>query len=146
MTDTCQACVSDSECLANHRCVPLKFMGNDAGSFCLQTVASTLNSGGCPQPYRTTLERVSLSGAAAEDYCGISEAFTTCQAVRHRLEDKTCTTDADCGRNDVEDGACELIAGGMRCTYRCSANAQCDSGSNLTCLPRTNDANQRVCK
>ncbi len=120
----CQPCVADSECVADHRCIAMQFAGAARSSaYCMKRVAT-----GCERPYASSpIRRTSLSGAAAEDYCGIDELKATCEAISGLLADAECSdgTDAACGR----DGSiCRSVNGlAHRCTYACDAAAQCPS-------------------
>jgi hypothetical protein len=124
---TCGACVSDTECRnADERCVPMEFMGAArTGGYCLKQLDT-----GCAQPFTTpTPARASLSGAAAEVYCGLVETVTTCEAVLALINNDGCTTDDDCGAPGLADGRCELVNGvANKCTYGCTAASQCESG------------------
>jgi hypothetical protein len=127
---TCQACVSDSECVSSHRCIKLGFgsagdagVAQDLGGFCLKK-----SSSGCMVPYATPLTAASLSGAAAEKYCGINEASTTCAAIKALDDAKTCPTgsDASCGALGSRCESVNSIAN--VCTYSCSGGLECPSG------------------
>ncbi|UCF48143.1 MAG: hypothetical protein JSU89_13370, partial [Myxococcales bacterium] len=82
--------------------------------------------GSCTNPYRTVVTRPSLSGAEADDYCGINEDLTTCQAVRALLADTPCDPangDQDCPQPA---GRCRELPGALnRCTYLCSSLVEC---------------------
>lgn len=120
--DTCETCVADSECMADRRCIPMKFDGADrANAYCLKQYST-----GCERPYTSEpIDRASVSGAAAEDYCGIDESKSSCEAVLALISGATCPSSADveCGA----DGAvCRNVNGGAnRCTYLCSIAANC---------------------
>jgi hypothetical protein len=119
-------CKADSECVPDHRCVPMEFQGTSlADGFCLKTVSS-----GCTRPYRTSIEKVSLSGVAAEPYCGIDQTVTSCVAVIDMFNDSACATDGDCGVSGKDDGRCERVSlADNRCTYSCNADRECDGGT-----------------
>ena len=120
----CQPCVADSECVADHRCIAMQFAGSARTSgYCMKRVST-----GCERPYASSpIRRTSLSGAAAEDYCGIDEIKSTCEAIAGLIADAECPDGADaaCGR----DGSiCRNVNGlAHRCTYACDATAQCPS-------------------
>lgn len=120
---TCSTCVSDSECVASHRCIPLFFGEGDAkkalGGHCMKQAAS-----GCARPYGTPISRESLSGKAAENYCGLSEAVSTCEARAALVENKTCTgADDSCG---VTGGRCKTVNFiANSCTYSCRSALDC---------------------
>jgi hypothetical protein len=118
----CEPCIADSECAADHRCIPLQFGGVlRTQAYCMKRLAS-----GCARPYASApIRRASRSGAPAEDYCGIDEQKTTCEAITGLLMDVECAdgSDASCGRDG---SACRTVNGlAQRCTYACDAAAQC---------------------
>jgi hypothetical protein len=129
----CDECVADSECGDGlgasdaFRCVQLEYEDApfpiEGTGFCLKTVEG---GGSCSNPYRTVIERTSLSGAAPEDYCGINEDLTTCPAVRALIADTPCDPangDIDCPRPA---GLCRELPGAVnRCTYPCSSVVEC---------------------
>jgi len=122
-TDVCEACVADSECLENFRCVPMKLAGTlREGGYCLKIAMAP---GGCSlNPYRTATEpRVSLSGATAAPYCSVKEALATCEAVSDLTNDKGCASDTECGAEGLSDGLCRSVnfTPGL-CTYACEGN------------------------
>ena len=130
--ETCETCVSDSECGVDgsasleDRCVAMfspldeRFPDDETG-FCLKVFAS----GGCEQPYAIRIaDRMSLSGAPLESYCGINETLATCPAVRALEENDTCLggDDSQC----PETGLCRDVGGlPNRCTYRCASVVEC---------------------
>jgi hypothetical protein len=124
----CGSCVADSECSqADDRCVSMNFMGTArTGGYCLKQADT-----GCVQPFSTpTAARASLSGAAAEVYCGINEDVTTCEAVLDLIDDSICTFDTDCGVAGLDDGLCESVNFiANRCSYACSLGSACPSGA-----------------
>jgi hypothetical protein len=126
--ETCEECVADSECgEEGNRCVPMTYDGlrypNEGIGFCLQSIEL---GGSCANPYRIVVRRTSLSGAAADDYCGINEDLATCQAVRALLADTPCNPvngDQDCPQPA---GLCRELPGMLnRCTYLCSSVVEC---------------------
>jgi hypothetical protein len=126
--ETCEACVADSECGENgNRCVPMTYDGlrypNEGIGFCLKSIEL---GGSCANPYRIVVRRTSLSGAAADDYCGINEDLATCQAVRALLASTPCNPvngDQDCPQPA---GLCRELPGMLnRCTYLCSSVVEC---------------------
>ena len=126
--DFCGACLADSECIGGDpadggtvtaRCVPMTFNGPAHGSYCLQRVAS-----GCTNPYKVPISSSSLSGASTEDYCGINQTATTCEAVFDLIASKTCSADGDCGNG--KGGLCKTVGvDANRCTIPCDSAAQC---------------------
>jgi hypothetical protein len=132
--ETCEECVADSECGQDgNRCVPMTYDGarypNEGIGFCLKSIDL---GGSCANPYRIVVTRTSLSGAAADDYCGINEDLATCLAVRALLADTPCNpvnADQDCPQPA---GLCRELPGMVnRCTYLCSSVVECVTpGSN----------------
>jgi hypothetical protein len=126
--ETCEECVADSECGEDgNRCVPMTYDGarypNEGIGFCLKSIDL---GGSCANPYRIVVRRTSLSGAEADDYCGINEDLTTCPAVRALRADTPCdpvNEDQDCPQPA---GLCRELPGMLnRCTYLCSSVVEC---------------------
>ena len=143
--DLCEPCLADSECIGGSqpdpdaRCVPMTYDGTPrAGGFCLRRLSKT-----CERPFAIPTTQASLSGATSEDYCGINEQTTRCEAVLDLLRGRSCPTamDTQCGclrdpdNNCVttgEAGLCRtVVAFANQCTYRCGADTQCPDG--FTC-------------
>jgi hypothetical protein len=138
--DTCETCFSDSNCAApDHRCVRMTYYGepipDELTGFCLQiaqsrTVAASYD---CAPPFAVRLpNRESLSGAKAQDYCGLYEKLTSCPAVLAFQGEMPCPN----GRDDEcpEGGLCRefKVEGNKteyRCTYACDSDADCSSDS-----------------
>jgi hypothetical protein len=131
--DVCKACLADSECVGGNlaapisRCVPMTF-GPTAvahGNYCLQRRASQA----CAPPLAVLVSAVSASGTPAEDYCGLSQSTTTCEAVLDMKASKVCPTgdDDQCGMG--LGGVCKLSSStsDYRCTIPCSETVQCTS-------------------
>ena len=138
--DICRSCLADSECIGENtasptvRCVPMTFGANlvSHGSYCLQRRASVA----CASPFAVLMSSASVSGATAEDYCAVSQAATTCEAVLDMIAAKTCTgDDAQCGNGG---GLCKQSAstGDLRCTIPCGMATEC-TGSLMCNLPTT---------
>ncbi len=125
----CEACTNDAQC-TDGRCIPMDFEESPHGYYCL-----TEPSPMCDQPFSVTINRPSLNGAAATNYCGIVEDLATCEAVLALLGSWYCTG---------TDGMCSELAGGPevavpgsvcrqvgfvgdRCTYECSTGFECPS-------------------
>lgn len=122
MTAACKACVSDSECIQDHRCVPMKFQSTDRpDGYCLK-----IGSLGCAPPYGVPANnRVSLSGIS-DTYCGIDETKTTCEAIYDLVNNTPCNNANDCGVDDLNDGLCETVNLMPKiCTYACTDSAEC---------------------
>src|SRR5512133_3059183 len=126
----CGACLADSECIGANvaapttRCVPMKVQGVDRpGGYCLQRAA-----GGCASPFKVYVSAPSLSDAGSEQYCGINQDATTCEAVSDLIASKACELDSNCGNN--QGGVCRNFAlpaapPDLRCTIPCDSTAQC---------------------
>jgi hypothetical protein len=119
-TGTCMPCKADSECIADHRCVPMEFQGTQLDDgFCLPKRDPT---DGCLDPFKTRITRSTLSGLPSAIYCGVDESVTTCAAVLdHR---KSCSISAGCGMNLLDDAQCSSVD--YKCTYPCSNDGDCD--------------------
>lgn len=136
---TCMPCSNDLQCAADHRCIRMEYPTGTprATGHCLRREAT-----GCANPYRVIFSRASVSGAAAESYCGIDESRTTCEAVLALLGDADCTGDGMCviGGSEVPvPGAiCERVAGTEgKCTYACAGTAaHCPSGISCAGTPQ----------
>jgi hypothetical protein len=139
--DPCHSCQADSECKGGNlaspttRCVPIMFRGATHGNYCLQRVGS-----GCTQPYGATITAGSLSGAAAENYCGINANATTCEALLDLSNSKICTVATDCGCSREttgtcvglgQGGLCQIVGSlaGTHCTIPCDSGPQCLASS-----------------
>jgi hypothetical protein len=146
---TCKPCLADNECVGGNqadpdaRCVPMEFQGTPRpGGFCLRRAAKT-----CTRPYTIGITGQSLSGASAENYCGIDQQNVTCEAVVDLVDSRTCAASADtaCGCKRDKDGKCtDAGKGGLcrdlavvqdRCTYQCGTTDHCPVGS--MCLGTT---------
>ena len=118
----CEACVSDSDCRADHRCLPMEYQGEPReGGYCLKRA-----SAGCAEPFAVLVEgRPSLSGIAEASYCGINESTVSCEAVRGLLDNVQCPggEDAEC----PGPGALCRTVGALanRCTYECAGASEC---------------------
>lgn len=126
----CSPCLTDSECAADHHCVPL-FFGADAereelGGFCMK-----LNASGCEEPFRApAIEgRASLSGRTGEAYCGIDEMLTSCPAILALQADKDCL-DGMATSCEAPGALCKTVnSGANKCTYSCLSNRDCIRGA-----------------
>jgi hypothetical protein len=137
-TQTCEVCHASSECVDDHRCVPMKFMtdfrigedGRSAMGFCLKEF------GQCPDPYAAgKITRHDLETNEEKEFCGINEALTTCEAVSgYGLP---CSANTECGAANLEDALCTTINGSatQKCSYPCANVVECD---NTSCSARTN--------
>jgi hypothetical protein len=131
--DYCHACVADSECTGGNqtnptaRCVPMNFGTTLRGNYCLP-IGTTVGS--CTRPFGVLKAPAeSASGAAAQNYCGINESTTTCEAVQDLIGLKGCSSSDQCGcinGTNCAGGTCPTT-GTMAntCTISCSLPAQC---------------------
>lgn len=129
---TCGRCLADSECAnAEARCVPMTFQGNPReGGYCLRRKGST----DCLLPFGTLLNAVSLSGVASQDYCGVAQSLTTCEATLDMIAATDCGGDnAVCGVPNLDDGLCRSVGGfANKCTYACDDASQCSGSRTCT--------------
>jgi len=112
-------CVSDSECADGSKCLAMSFNDQPYGSYCLLVAPVGL----CPDQYAAKRSATSVGGVVG-NYCFPREKLTTCEAVIGFAT--LCTTDAECGRADVDDGFCEGPEGAKACTYACSGDRDCN--------------------
>lgn len=119
--DVCGRCVADSECKSDHRCIPMNFRGASRGGYCMKPLSS-----GCSQPFGVPIKRASLSGAASENYCGINEGSTSCEAVLALLLDRVCA-DGQASQCGAEGAVCGNVNGltPPRCSYACEGLIVC---------------------
>lgn len=121
----CQACVADSECETNHRCLEM-FFGTGAARMSLSGRCMKRSSTGCALPYGgAPISRQSLSGAPAENYCGISEARTSCEAIRKLQQGAGCSAgnDSACA---APGALCRTVNSISNiCSYACENNLEC---------------------
>lgn len=124
--DSCSPCTGSDQCAEGFDCVPM-FFGSEVrrSGYCLKPAKF-----GCVRPYGVLLRRAPVSGDAADDYCGIDEATTTCEATQQLLADEACATGSDtsCGVFGLDDGICTTVNGfASHCTIRCETSKQCPS-------------------
>jgi hypothetical protein len=130
LKEPCEACEYDSECMTGdaaldareYRCVAMNFNESSHGSYCLELVGAA-----CAPPYGLRIEDVvSTSGAPADDYCGIDQQVTTCEAVRAISSACPSGSNDDCGAEGIDDGLCRTVGSlSNRCTIPCSFGSQC---------------------
>ena len=141
---TCETCTSDVDCEgSDHRCVEMTYLAQrypDANTgFCLR-VATQLSEGppathDCEIPYVTVLtDGRSLSGGELDDYCGVRQDLTTCDAVRAHQDAWNCANRGD----DAcpEGGFCEWIRTETwqeLCTYACQDTTECQGPGGEAC-------------
>ena len=127
--ENCKACSNDLQCEAGHKCIPMDFDGQAHGHYCLKDT-----TGGCTEPYTVLINQPSISGEAAQNYCGIEEDLATCEAVHALLDNWRCSgTDGMCGpfqqpEVPVPGAICRDINSGTltnRCTYACAGTPEC---------------------
>lgn len=144
----CESCISDSDCLPDHRCIPMEHQGEPREqAFCLKAAP------GCEQPFSVEITgRESASGApASESYCGIHEEQATCEAVRALIDNWFCERNGFCKPDpeadevEVPQALCREIGvlSETRCTYRCGGPGHCPDPLELpersTCGPGETD-------
>jgi hypothetical protein len=59
-----------------------------------------------------------------DTYCFPNDLYATCESLL--TFGNSCTSDADCGVANQDDGVCTSTGDGKRCTYRCSSASDCD--------------------
>ncbi len=134
--DYCHACVADTECIGGNQanptagCVPMNYGTTFRGNYCL-AIGTTVAS--CTGPFGVLKTPVvSVSGAAAQSYCGINEQATTCEAIQDLITLKHCGTSSDCGCTSTDNCAGGLcpVSGAMvgLCTIPCTSTANCLAG------------------
>ncbi|QQR91067.1 MAG: hypothetical protein IPJ88_04870 [Myxococcales bacterium] len=128
----CQSCVSDTQCQMDHNCIAMLFNEDPRDNgYCLKLV-----SAGCEKPWTAdTITSASLSGAPENDYCGIKQNLTTCEAVLELVNENGCPngTDEECGAEGLSDGLCRDFGLALnQCTYPCDGVVQCKDGTACT--------------
>jgi hypothetical protein len=121
----------------------MEFQGSPrSGGFCLRRAVKT-----CGRPYTIGISAKSLSGVAAENYCGIDQQNVTCEAVIDLEDSRTCMTQPDsaCGcLRDAENKCVGAGQGGLcrdfavlqgQCTYQCGTANHCPEGLSCTGSP-----------
>ena len=114
---TCGPCVSDTECAATHRCVPV----GDDGTYCMEI------AGSCSSPFISGFTVESVSGEPEAQYCGFA-ADTTCGAIRALLDGATCPggMDTECATSGAVCGMVGLASN--QCTIPCGTAVDCPAG------------------
>jgi hypothetical protein len=113
----CNKCVADSECMPDHRCIALLFAGAPHGDYCMQRASM------CAPPFQAPpINRASLSGAPAENYCGIVEQTTSCEAILAHQAAQPCSDAAQC---NAAGALCANVNSGKACTYKCETSFEC---------------------
>jgi hypothetical protein len=121
-TENCHTCITDTQCIEDHKCIPLEYQDSHHGNYCMR-----LGSATCAEPYQVNISRKSVLAAEndePEEYCGINESLVTCEGVVAFNADCANGTDEECGA----DGAIcrEVNNAPNRCTYYCSSTSQCE--------------------
>lgn len=116
----CETCRSDSECAADHHCMPMDFAGAAREAhYCLPD-----RDGACGHVYASSRSGTSASGADAT-VCSPLQTLTTCEAVLDMLASQACADAGDCGDPALaDDGACD----GTFCTIACGTDGECPLG------------------
>lgn len=122
-TVTCATCITDTQCVADHKCIPLDYDGSHHGDYCMKLASAT-----CENPYRIDIERNSVLAGEddePEEFCGINEILVTCPALAGFDEECPNGTDEEC----AEGGICRTVSSASnRCTYYCQNATQCELG------------------
>lgn len=121
---TCESCYADSNCAEpDHRCVKMWHLEepfpSEISGFCLKVIQNEPADDCIPPFVFAVYQRSSISGGLSQDYCGIDESKTTCEAVRAFHSDLVCPS----GRDDEcpEGGICRAVQTlGNRTEYRCT--------------------------
>jgi len=127
-TPPLNTCAFDDQCLANHACIPLNFMGTPHGNYCMpHFVVGTP----CGKPYGDGgVTRTSVGGQSV-NVCMIKD-ITTPEAIADYEE--SCT-EANAATDCPAVGArCEIrrpssVDMSRICTYSCSGNNDCITGA-----------------
>jgi hypothetical protein len=133
----CEACVSDSECWAGYRCVPMRYQGTERGSYCLREVTPTT---GCPNQYLLRREATSLLGVTAE-YCFPKDGLVTCETTL--AFQNLCSTTPGCGTPSLPGSTCLTRGADTLCTYACEVDRDCPASS--TCNQALPSGNGQAC-
>lgn len=122
--DTCQACITDSECETGDWCVALVYGDDTGGNYCLTKVPPPPDE--CEPPYSELLaDAPTVSGAGPFDFCSFDPSVTSCEAILGLKNDADCPCEGF--------GALCRTVGSRpnKCTYACSTAAECfESGPN----------------
>ena len=141
----CEPCVSDRQCPVGQLCVTTRFMGEDAGRFCLRPREATgvgAPGGSCITiaPYIGGFDAAGTADPATVRMCGL--ATTTCPALadfRMTPCDAPGEDTADrCGIVGLDDGYCAELPGSPGtnvCTTPCGSSSDCNPG--FACLSGT---------
>jgi hypothetical protein len=120
----CGECLADADCSADERCVvQASVASGKSGYYCVYLVGSKGAPSSCSEtsaePFTRALHATSIDGVTGT-YCALDT--TTCEVFNHFKQ--SCADDTDCGA--PEDGATCYPADAVgRCTYTCTADADC---------------------
>ena len=133
--NNCEPCTNDTQCVAGHRCIALDFpVGTEQGYYCLEEFTA-----GCQRPFQVLVNKPSIRGVPATDYCGIDEDNATCPAVNALLQgwvcdagmtDGMCSPDGIAAEEPVTGALCRQVGGCANCcTYACGIATQCPAAA-----------------
>jgi hypothetical protein len=122
----CGDCVSDAHCPTGWRCVQEQFEGSPLSAYSCFPVAS---GGDCPQTPFSGLTTLNTIDGVSEAMCLLRRS--TC-AGYNQAGNRSCTGDADCGEEGLDDGRCE--PSDNTCSLPCTSGIDCPSGENDSCL------------
>ncbi len=134
----CAACSNDVQC-QDGACIALDFNKQPHGYFCLKAANPA-----CPtRPFAVPVNKPSINGVAAKNYCGFDQDQTTCEAISAMLAGWVCSgLDGKCGPQNMPEvpvpGAlCKQVGlSPNQCSYSCTSTLQCPSGApQNTCGP-----------
>jgi hypothetical protein len=102
------------------------------GYYCLKEATMP-----CARPFQVPINKPSISGAAAVNYCGIEEDLATCEAVLALVQGWVCPSNTDGMCSDginpevpVPGAVCEQVGvGGDACTYACAGTPECPNNA-----------------
>jgi hypothetical protein len=113
----CDTCISDAQCEPGQLCIYQSFPGETIGPFCFPQEAQTV---GCSQPpYGFPQNATSIDGVNAV-LCTLRT--TSCLGLAS-YQTRSCTSDADCGADFIDDGICDPAL--SVCTYACVSSIDC---------------------
>lgn len=149
----CRSCLSDAHCPNNSACVLEVYQGQETGYYCLPIEGRW--EGGVPciigRQFTTSWRATSIDGVRGT-FC--KPTVTSCQAISdyaggREIDDfgaPTCNDNDDCGLPATNDGACiRWTASINRCTYTCTSDSECLSGSLCLTTVDVNDDRATVC-
>ncbi|QQR91045.1 MAG: hypothetical protein IPJ88_04755 [Myxococcales bacterium] len=103
------------------QCIPMVHKGDDHGAYCLKS-----EDGNCSRPYGFGIIRQTItddSSVEGQQYCGINESKTTCEAVLKAND--PCSSATECG-SVPGDAVCDTVGiTGPLCSYPCADDFEC---------------------